>query len=164
MFTIINMWTGGYVELLLATSQKEYHDMPALKTYRLFISHSWAYGDAYEKLVKFFEEHPNFSWANYSVPKNDPIQNANNDTQLNNAIKAQMAPVNCVVILAGVYSTYSKWINKEIKIAKIDYKKPIIAVEPWASEKTSKIVKDNADEIVKWQSKSIVDAIRKHSI
>ena len=46
--------------------------MPALKTYRLFISHSWTYGDAYEKLVKFFDEHPNFTWANYSVPKDDP--------------------------------------------------------------------------------------------
>ena len=61
-------------------------------------------------------------------------------------------------------STYSKWINKEIQISKTDYSKPIIAVEPWASEKTSKIVKDNADEIVKWQSKSIVDAIRNHAI
>ena len=53
--------------------------------------------------------------------------------------------------MAGVYSTYSKWINNEIEIAKEVYSKPLVAVEPWASEKTSKIVKDNADEIVKWQ-------------
>lgn len=138
--------------------------MPSLKTYRLFISHSWAYGDAYETLVAFFHEHPNFSWVNYSVPKDDPIHSANNDTQLYNAIKAQIAPVNCVVMLAGVYSSHSKWIDKEIQISKTNFKKPIIAVEPWASEKTSKIVKDNADTIVKWQSKSIVDAIRAFSI
>jgi hypothetical protein len=138
--------------------------MPSLKTYRLFISHSWAYGDAYDKLVMFFNQHPNFSWVNYSVPKNDPIHQANSDARLYSAIKAQIAPVNCVIILAGVYSTYSNWINKEIAIAKADYRKPIIAVEPWASEKTSRIVKDNADEIVKWQSQSIVDAIRRHSI
>lgn len=138
--------------------------MPSLKTYRLFISHSWTYGDAYEKLVKFFEEHPNFSWTNYSVPKDDPVHSANNDTQLYNAIKAQIAPVNCIVMLAGVYSTYSKWINKEIQISKIDFNKPIIAIEPWGSEKTSKIVKDNADQIVKWQSASIVQAIRDRSI
>jgi hypothetical protein len=138
--------------------------MPTLRTYRLFISHSWTYGDAYQKLVQFFVEHPNFSWVNYSVPKEDPIHNANNDVQLYAAIKAQIAPVNCVVMLAGVYSTYSKWINKEIQISKRDYNKPLIAVEPWAAEKTSKIVKDNADEIVKWQSASIVSAIRRHSI
>nr|VFK39990.1 MAG: MTH538 TIR-like domain (DUF1863) [Candidatus Kentron sp. TC]VFK56597.1 MAG: MTH538 TIR-like domain (DUF1863) [Candidatus Kentron sp. TC] len=67
-------------------------------------------------------------------------------------------------MLAGVYSTYSKWINKEIQISKFDYNKPIIAVEPWASKKTSKRVKDSADAIVKWQSKSIVNAIREYSV
>lgn len=138
--------------------------MPSLKNYRLFISHSWAYGDAYEKLVKFFKEYPNFKWSNYSVPKDDPVHDADNDTQLYNAIKKQIQPANCVVMLAGVYSTYSKWINKEIKISKTDFDKPIVAVEPWDSKKTSQIVKDNADAIVKWQSKSIVDAIRKYSI
>ena len=138
--------------------------MPALANYRLFISHSWTYGDAYEKLVSFFDEHPNFKWSDYSVPKDDPIHNAPNETALYNAIKTQIAPVNCVIILAGIYSTHSKWINKEIEIAKELYGKPIIAVEPWASEKTSKIVKDNADAIVKWQSASIVSAIREHAI
>ena len=147
-------------------SNKQHKDrkMPNLKTYKLFISHSWAYTDAYEKLVKFFKEHPNFSWVDYSVPKDDPIHSANNDTQLYNAIKAQISSVNCVVMLAGVYSSYSKWIDKEIQISKTDFNKPIIAVEPWAADRTSKLVKDNADAIVKWQSKSIVDAIRAHSI
>jgi hypothetical protein len=138
--------------------------MPSLKTYRLFISHSWAYGDAYDKLVTFFNEHPNFSWVDYSVPKDDPIHSANNDRQLYSAIKAQIAPVNCVIMLAGVYSSYSKWINAEIAISKKDFSKPIVAVEPWAAEKTSQVVKDNADAITKWQSKSIVDAIRTVSI
>ncbi len=138
--------------------------MPALKNYRLFISHSWAYSDAHEKLVHFFNEYSNFKWSNYSVPEDAPVHNANNDKQLDDAIKAQMQQVHCVVMLAGVYSSYSKWINKEIQIAKTDFYKPIVAVEPWDSKNTSKIVKDNADTIVKWQSKSIVDAIRKYSI
>lgn len=138
--------------------------MPELKNYRLFISHSWTYGDAYEKLVKFFNEHPNFKWTNYSVPKDDPIHDAPNQTALYDAIKNQISPVHCVIMLAGVYSTYSKWINKEIEISKKVFSKPIVAVEPWASEKTSKVVKDNADVIVKWQSSSIVDAIRKYSL
>lgn len=138
--------------------------MPALKNYRLFISHSWTYGDAYEKLTKFFDEHSNFKWINYSVPKNDPIHDAPNETALYNAIKDQISPVNCVIILAGVYSTHSKWIKKEIEISKEVFSKPIVAVEPWGSEKTSQIVKDNADAIVKWQSQSIVDAVRNYSI
>lgn len=138
--------------------------MPSLKNYHLFISHSWTYEDTYEKLVSFFDEHQNFKWIDYSVPKNNPIHNAPNQTALYNAIKKQIAPVNCVIILAGIYSTYSKWINKEIEICKEVFDKPIVAVEPWGSKKTSIIVKDNADIIVKWQSSSIVDAIRRYSI
>jgi hypothetical protein len=138
--------------------------MPELKNYRLFISHSWTYGDMYERLVGFFNEHPLFKWTDYSVPKNDPIHNAKNEKELYDAIKAQISSVNCVVILAGVYSTYSKWIKKEIEISKTIFSKPIIAVEPWGSERTSTIVKSNADAIVKWNSSSIVDAIRKCAI
>ena len=138
--------------------------MPALKNHRLFISLSWSYRDAYEKLERFFDKHPNFKWMNYSVPKDDPIHNAPNEPALYNAIKDQISPVNCVIILAGLYSSYSKWIEKEIEISKKIFSKPIVAVEPWASKRTSRIVKDNADAIVKWQSKAIVDAIRKYSI
>lgn len=132
------------------------------KTYNLFISHSWAYGDAYEKLIQLIEKDGDFSYRNYSVPKNDPIHNAKNDKELYDAIKRQVSSCHVVIILAGVYSTYSKWINKEIDIANNAFStpKPIIAVEPWASEKTSKVVKDNADIIVKWNSKSLIKAIK----
>jgi hypothetical protein len=138
--------------------------MPFLYNYRIFISHSWTYGDAYEKLVNFFNEYSNFKWSNYSVPKNDPIHNANNDKQLYNAIKNKISSVNCVLILAGVYSTYSKWINKEIEISKKCFSKPVIAIQPCRAERTSICVKNNADIIVKWNSSSIVNAIRKYSL
>lgn len=137
--------------------------MPELKDYRLFISHSWTYSDAYEKLTRLLEKHPLFKWSNYSVPKDDPIHNAPNTELLEQAIERQMRPVNCVLILAGVYSSYSKWIGREINIAK-SFGKPIVAIEPWGSERTSAVVKYNADEIVKWNSDSIVDAIRSWSI
>ena len=38
--------------------------------------------------------------------------------------------------------------------------KTIIAIEPWGSEKTSAVVKKAANKIVKWNTDSIVDAIR----
>jgi hypothetical protein len=138
--------------------------MPSLFNYRLFISHSWTYGDAYDRLVDLLNEHPNFQWSNYSVPKDDPIHNAPNQNALYDAIKTQVSPVNCVIMLAGVYSTHSKWINKEIEIAKLLFQKPIIAIEPWGAERTSATVKDNADIIVKWSSASIVKAIREYSL
>lgn len=134
-----------------------------MRTYNLFISHSWAYGDAYDRLVNLLEKDPFFHFRNYSVPKNDPIHSANSDAALYRAIKAQIAPSSVVLILAGVYSTYSKWINKEIEIAQSGFltPKPILAIEPWGSEKTSTTVKDAADEIVQWNTSSIITAIKR---
>ena len=127
--------------------------------YNLFISHSWAYSDQYSGLIRLLDSKPYFQYRNYSVPKNDPIHNAGSDYQLRRAIEAQMRPASCVLILAGVYSTYSKWINIEIELAK-QLGKKIIAVEYWGSERTSAVVKNAADEVVRWNTDSIVRAIR----
>lgn len=131
------------------------------KTYNLFISHSWAYSDAYEKLISLLDEDSTFSYKNYSVPKNDPIHNTGTDKELKEAIKRKMQYASVVLILAGVYSSYSKWIDKEIELAQSGFNTPkkIIAIEPWGSEKTSIKVKNSADKIVKWQTTSIVNAI-----
>ena len=132
------------------------------KTYNLFISHSWNYSDAYEKLLNLLDKDTSFSYKNYSVPKDDPVHTNGTDKELYQAIKEQMSHASVVLIMAGVYSTYSKWINKEIKIAQEEFNnpKPIIAIEPWASTNTSTVMKDAADEIVRWNSKSIIDAIK----
>ncbi len=56
-------------------------------TYNLFISHSWAYNDEYEKLVRMLNDKPYFYYKNYSVPKNDPIHNASYTWQLKRSYK-----------------------------------------------------------------------------
>lgn len=132
-----------------------------MKQYNIFISHSWAYGHNYDNLIKKLKADPRFSFKDYSVPKNDPIHNAPNSEALRKAIQNQMRFCDVIIILAGVYSTYSNWINKEIVLAKgFTNPKPILAIEPWASEKTSKVVKDHADKIVKWNTSSIISGIR----
>ena len=128
-------------------------------TYNLFISHSWTYGDAYDRLVDMLNAKPYFSYKNYSVPKYDPIHNVSNDYQLKEAIRRQMQPASCILILAGVYSTYSKWINIEIELAQSMGKK-IIAIEPWVAERTSSKVKSAAHSIVRWNTDSIINTIR----
>lgn len=130
-----------------------------MSTYNIFISHSWRYSDQYQGLVRLLNNASYFSYKNYSVPKDDPIHNASNTYELKKAIRNQMQYTSCIIILAGVYSTYSKWINIEIELAK-EMGKRIIAVQPWGASRTSDIVKKSADEIVAWNSSSIVSAIK----
>ena len=136
--------------------------MPALKTYDLFISHAWTFNAEYERLVKMLNAAPNFKWRNYSVTKQDPLD-VNNDTKLTEALKRQIRPVNCVLILAGMYVNHRKWIKKEITIAQ-DLNKPIVGIKPWGQQRTPTEVQDAAEIMVRWNTDSIVKAIRAYSI
>ena len=133
-----------------------------MRTHNLFISHSWSYSDAYERLVALLEKRTYFRFKNYSIPRNDPIHNAKTDDALRGAIRTKMLSCGVVLVLAGVYATYSKWIDIEIELAKSGFAnpKPIVAIEPWASQKTSRLVKESADRVVRWNTESMVKAIR----
>ena len=102
-------------------------------------------------------------YYNHSVPKDDPIHTSGSDKELEEKIEAKIKGCSCVVILAGVYSTYSKWINKEIKMAQ-KYNKPIIAVRYWGAERISSVVREAATALVSWNAKSVADAVRKFAI
>jgi len=129
------------------------------KTYNLFISHAWEYNEEYWRFVKLLNDAPYFNWRNYSVPEHDPLH-TRTTKQLEEALRNQIRPVHVVVILSGMYVSYSYWIQKEIDIA-IEMGKSILGVAPWGSQRVPKTVQDAAYEIVGWQTSSIVSAIRR---
>lgn len=134
--------------------------MSPLKTYGVFISHAWTYNDEYYRLSNMLDSAPRFSWKNYSVPEHDPKHTGTNK-QLAQALRNQIKPTHAVIILAGMYVPHSYWIQKEIDIAH-EMKKPIIGIAPWGSQKMPKAVQDVADEVVGWNTASIVGTIRKY--
>ena len=131
--------------------------------HNLFLSHSWKYGDEYDRLIKLLDDqvskNKDFDYTNFSVPKDDPVHDADNDAQLKAAIRAQMHKCANIIVLAGVYSTYSKWIKIEIELAK-EMNKKIIAIQPCGAERTSEFVKNNATHIISWNGLSVVNAIK----
>lgn len=132
-----------------------------MRTYNLFIRHSWRYGNQYDRLKNLLDK-SGLSYRDYSVPRDDPIHNARSVRQLREAIKNQMQYASVVVVLAGVYASHSKWIDIEIGLAESSFAsaKPIVAIKPRGSERTSTRVKKAANRIVGWSTKSIVRAIK----
>ena len=61
-------------------------------TYRIFISHSWSYGDAYERVVKFLDEN-GVDYYNHSVLEDDPVHTNGTDKQLREKIEAKIKVV-----------------------------------------------------------------------
>lgn len=132
----------------------------------IFISHSWAYDEHYEKLAEWvFETSWNvdgvpLQFVDYSVPKSDPIHYASNDRELKQAIDNRIANTHVVVIPSGMYATHSKWIQKEIDGAQ-DFRRPILAVNPYGQERKAGVVLDAAQEGVGWNKKSVINGIWK---
>lgn len=94
---------------------------------------------------------------NYSVPEHDGVTGGN---QLGENLRNQIRPVHVVIILGGMYVLYSNWIQFEINFAK-SIGKSILGVRPWGSQVMPTAVTEAADEIVGWNTSSIVAAIRR---
>ena len=138
--------------------------MPALKNYDLFLSHVWrkVHNSEYYRLVNFLEGAANFRWRNYSVPEHDPL-GTKTDWQLRQALNRQIRPINCFLVVSGMYVHHRKWIQEEINIA-LSLNKPIIGIVPWGQNRVPIEVQKIAKEMVGWQTSSIVNAIRKWSL
>lgn len=139
--------------------------MPQLKDYRLFISHAWKYGDDYKKLIDLLENASNFSYWNYSAPKEKPL--FPEGTPLNNkkiatAITNKINPSQITIVISGMYVQYKDWIKYEIDES-VRLGKPILAIKPRGNQLMPSYVSDVADEVVNWNTDSIVSAIRRLS-
>src|SRR5437899_2305487 len=89
--------------------------MPALRKYKLFISHAWDYHEDYYRLEKFLHKAPRFRWKNLSVPEHDPILDTKH---LEYELNKQMRSANVFLILSGMYVSHSEWLQYEIRFAR----------------------------------------------
>lgn len=139
----------------LAHAAKKLED----KQYNVFISHSWTYDEHYKRVVDFLEEVPSLDWQNHSVPSTDPLPEEK-ASALRQSLKDQMRSASLVVVSAGMYSAYSRWIDTEIELAR-DMGKPIIGIIPEGQEKIPKNIEENCTEICRWRKASLIESISK---
>ncbi len=133
--------------------------MPSLYQYRLFISHAWAYEEAYTRIISFLDAASNFSYSNSSVPQDKAFAGMSS-SQLGQQLKYQINPAQCAIVLGGMYVAHSDWIQFEINHA-LSVGKPILGIQPWGSERMPQALTNAATEIVGWNTNSIVSAIRR---
>lgn len=130
----------------------------------IFISHSWSYSDHYDKLAEWiFDENWSASgnrvtFVDRSVPRDNPIHNVPSTEALRAAIYERIVLSNVVVIPMGMYATHSKWIKEEIA-GSIQYRRPILAVNPWGQERKSSVVLANATSSCGWNKQSVGSGI-----
>jgi len=126
--------------------------------YDLFISHSWKHNSDYDGLIELLDDKNHFSYRNYSVTKKEKVEGKSNRALKRRIKNKQIKPASVVIVIAGMYSTYSDWIGKEVRIAE-ELDKPIISVKPWGAERTSYIT-NKADATTGWNKTPIVREVR----
>lgn len=130
------------------------------KQYKIFISHSWTYDEHYERIVDFLDDVPSLDWQNHSVPSTDPLT-ATNDEDLKQELRKQIQPASVVVVSAGMYGAYSKWIEIELDLAE-KFDKPVIAIVPEGQERVPSQIQESATVQVGWRQASLIDALADH--
>ncbi|MCF8036140.1 MAG: TIR domain-containing protein [Desulfobacteraceae bacterium] len=133
--------------------------MPSLNPYRLFISHAWTYGERYQRMINLLDKANNFAYINYSVPEDKKFERMNKE-QLKEEIRQQIRPAQVVIIIAGMYVAHSEWIQFEINVANA-LNKQILGVRQRGGQRVPDAVSSSADELVNWNTDSIVQAIRR---
>lgn len=135
--------------------------MPYLNEYRLLISHSWNYSSQFDTIVSWFNQTANFKWSNYSVSGDAPLD-VSSTADLKEKLTKRIAMSNAVIVVSGMYATYSKWIDFEIDEA-LRMGKPIIGIRPWGQERTPTKIQDCSTVLVGWNSASVVEAVRTYA-
>ena len=130
------------------------------KDYKIFISHSWSYTEDLEALQKLLNARGYFNVTFLEATKKTPI-NSENATYVKTVLKDRILQSDIVLALAGVYATHSDWMIWELETAKAN-NIPIVGVIPRGQERISTEVYTRSIVDIRWNTESIVDAIRTH--
>ena len=131
------------------------------KLYRVFISHSWDHVDALKRLRKMLENRGDFKVEFTEASPENPIQSVKNK-DIRMELRHRIEQSDIVLGIAGMYASYSDWMRWELNRAK-EYHIPIIGIIPRGQKNISKVVSNRAKEKVRWNTESIVDAIRRNA-
>ncbi|MDO9578397.1 MAG: TIR domain-containing protein [Candidatus Cloacimonadales bacterium] len=129
------------------------------KTYNVFISHSWAYIQDLKNLRTLLEERGYFNVEFEEATPDEPIDSENAE-YIKRRLREKIKNSDIVLGIAGVYASYSEWIEWELDTA-IKNDIPIIGVIPRGQERISTIVSSRSKEDIRWNTESIVSAIKR---
>ena len=131
------------------------------KDYKIFVSHSWAHSDDLIALQNLLNGRGYFNVEFTEASKDVPI-NSENATYVKSRLKSKIINSDIVLALAGVYASHSDWMIWELDTA-VSNSIPIVGVIPRGQERISQEVSSRSKEDVRWNTESIVEAIRKHA-
>jgi hypothetical protein len=128
---------------------------------RLFVTHLWEDNDDYLRVFEYLESAKNFFYRNYSTPDHPP---AGDKEAQREDLRRQIAPVEVVIAVPSLLETQRDMFTFELLFAQAS-QKPVVLLKPFGGSHLAipKTITDLADEIVDWDDRALVDAIRRQA-
>jgi hypothetical protein len=127
---------------------------------RLFVTHAWETSDDYLRVFEYLESARNFFYRNYSTPE---VRPQGDKEALRENLRQQISPVEAVIALSSLYDTHKDLLTFELLYSGAN-NKPVILMKPFGTRReVPKAILDLAGEVVEWDERALVDAIRRQA-
>jgi hypothetical protein len=127
---------------------------------RLFVTHAWENSDDYLRVFEYLESARNFFYRNYSTPDRRP---GGDKEALREDLRQQIKPVEAVIALSSLFDGHQDLLTFELLYAQASHK-PVVLMKPFGTrQEVPKAILDLANEVVEWDERALVDAIRRQA-
>jgi hypothetical protein len=128
---------------------------------RVYAVHGWHKDEDYVRLFEYLESAGNFYYRAMSDP-NAPLPQGDGVAARRTLINEALKNSECVICMAGTWERYGDWSRFTVDAARaLDL--PIVAIENFGPKNMHIQLKAQAAETVGWDSRTIVDAIRRQA-
>lgn len=125
---------------------------------RVFVAHAWEESDDYLRIFEYLESARNFFYRNTSAPDKAP---PGGTEPAREELRRQINAAEVVVAPASLGSTHLDLLTFILNYAKAS-KKPVLGVKFFGVQNpVAAILGERADDLVDWDERGIVDAIRR---
>jgi hypothetical protein len=127
---------------------------------KIFVAHGFQQDEDYLRVFEYLESSHNFFYLNCSAP--DYRGSMEGDAP-KNELRRQIMLAEVVVIASALYTKYRELIHFEVNCAK-GLEKAVVVLEAFGvKEKLPVQLEALADEVVEWNERALVDAIRRQA-
>jgi hypothetical protein len=125
---------------------------------RLFVTHAWEMSDDYLRVFEYLESSRNFFYRNFSTPEQRP---GGEKEALREDLRRQIKPVEAIIALSSLNDTHPELLLFQLHFAQASHK-GVVLMKPFGARKdVPRNILDLAHEVVEWDERALVDAIRR---
>lgn len=128
---------------------------------RIFVTHVFTDHPDYHRVFEYLESSTNFFYKNCSDPTAVPV--AGTKESKKEALLAQIRAAEVMLVVSSMFSETRDWMTYQMDAAQAA-SLPIVALEPFGGKGgIAAEVQARAAEVVPWNERVIVDALRKQA-